>query len=248
MADLVVACSGVRPEPCAAAPTLLFRLRVEERSGLDVRAVALRCQLRVQPHRRVYSRLEQARLAVLFGTPDRWAATQRPLQLATVTVMVPGFRGSTEIDVPVPCSYDLEVSCGQYFHALEGGQVPVLMLFSGTVFSAGQVEMVPWDQECTTELPAAVWREVMDLYFPGSGWLRLRRETLDALQKFKHERQLTTWEETVKTLLDRVGTSPVDGGGAEDGEGRGGEGGHGSGDGEGQGDGGGTRGSRGEGR
>ncbi|MFH8348875.1 DUF6084 family protein [Streptomyces sp. NPDC018045] len=216
MGDFAFACSGVRPEPYAAAPTLLFRLCVEERSGLDVRALALRCQLRVQPHQRTYSPLEQARLGALFGPPDRWSTTQQPLQLATVTVMVPGFRGGTEIDVPVPCSYDLEVSCGQYFHALEGGQVPVLMLFSGTVFTAGQVEMVPWDQECTAELPAAVWREVMDLYFPGSGWLRLRRETLDALQEFKHARQLTTWEETVEALLDRAGRGPTGQDGAGD--------------------------------
>ncbi|MFH9425134.1 DUF6084 family protein [Streptomyces sp. NPDC017529] len=212
MGDFAFACSGVRPEPYAAAPTLVFRLRVEERTGLDVRAVALRCQLRIQPHLRAYSPLEQERLADLFGTPGRWAATQQPLQLATVTAMVPGFRGGTEIDVPVPCSYDLEVACGQYFHALEGGGVPVLMLFSGTVFTEGKVEMVPWDQECTADLPAAVWREVMDLYFPGSGWLRLRRETLDALRDFKHERQLTTWEETVGELLDRARRRPVGGG------------------------------------
>ncbi|MFH8410091.1 DUF6084 family protein [Streptomyces sp. NPDC018019] len=216
MGDFAFTCTEVRPEPYAAAPTLVFRVRIEERSGLDVRAVALRCQLRIQPQRRAYSPFEQARLAALFGAPGRWSTTQQPLQLATVTVMVPGFRGVTETDVPVPCSYDLEVAGGQYFHALEGGEVPVLMLFSGTVFTAAGVGMVPWEQECTAELPAAVWRELMDLYFPDSGWLRLRRDTLDALQDFKHERQLTTWEETVGALLGLAGRGPVDGDGARE--------------------------------
>jgi hypothetical protein len=36
----------------------------------------------------------------------------RPLQLATVPVLVPGFTGGTEVDLPVPCSYDREVAAG----------------------------------------------------------------------------------------------------------------------------------------
>ncbi|MET9294118.1 DUF6084 family protein [Streptomyces sp. NPDC003077] len=208
MSDLSFDCVRIRPEPYAAAPTLLFRLRIDDRSGGEVRAIALRCQLRIQPHLRPYSPEEGERLADLFGEPSRWPTTLRPLQLATVTAMVPGFRGGTEIDVPVPCSYDLEVSCGQYFHALDDGEVPLLLLFSGTVFTREGVAMVPWERECAVGLPAGVWRDLMDRHFPGCGWLRLRRETLDALQSFKHARQLATWEETVGALLDRAGGTP----------------------------------------
>ncbi|MEV0600476.1 DUF6084 family protein [Streptomyces sp. NPDC050315] len=208
MADLAFDCLGVRPEPYAAAPSLVFRLRITTRTGEDVRAVALRCQLRIQPSLRSYSDREARRLTGLFGDRHRWATTQQPLQLATVTAMVPAFAGTTEIDVPVPVSYDLEVACGQYFHALEDGEVPLLLLFSGTVFTAGGIGMVPWERECAAVLPSAVWRALMDLYFPGCGWLRLRRETLDALLAFKHDRQLTTWEETVGALLGRAGEGP----------------------------------------
>ena len=34
----------------------------------------------------------------------------------------------------------------------------------------------------------------MDHYFPNSGWIRLSRETLDALTRFKAERALPTWD------------------------------------------------------
>ena len=63
--------------------------------------------------------------------------------------------------------------------------MPLLLLFSGTVFTGGpggfSVEPVPWDKEAAYRLPVPVWREMMDRYFPGCGWLRLRRDTLDAL-------------------------------------------------------------------
>ena len=45
----------------------------------------------------------------------------------------------------------------------------------------------------------------MDLYFPNTGWLRLRRETLDALQRYKTERALLTWDETFERLLKEAG-------------------------------------------
>lgn len=201
MGDLAFECVESRPERYAAAPTLVFRLRVSEATGQDVRAIALRCQMRIQPQRRAYSATEESRLADLFGSRDRWGDTLKPMQFAAVTAMVPAFRGAIEIDLPVPCSYDLEVASGQYFHALDEGEIPLLMLFSGTVFGARGVEMVPWDRECLHRMPVAVWRELMDHYFPGTGWLRLRRETLDGLQAFKHSRALPTWDETITTLL-----------------------------------------------
>ncbi len=60
------------------------------------------------------------------------------------------------------------------------------LLFSGTVFTqeagpASASSQVAWDNDATYRLPVRVWRELMDPYFPGSGWLRLQRETLDAL-------------------------------------------------------------------
>ena len=210
MSELIFDCLDGRAEPYAAAPTLSFRLRIAETTGLAVQSIALRCQVRIQPERRGYSATERERLRDLFGEPSRWGETLRPFQLATVALMVPGFRGSMEIDVPVPCSYDLEVAAGQYFRALGDGEIPLLMLFSGTVFAKDAdgglaVEQVPWDRETSYRLPVRVWQDLMDLYFPNSGWLLLRRGTVDALGRFKSRHALPTWDDTLSAVLKEAG-------------------------------------------
>ncbi|MCT9932215.1 DUF6084 family protein [Planotetraspora sp. A-T 1434] len=198
-------CLDARAEAYAASPTLMFRLRIADPSAAGVHAIALRCQIRVEPQRRRYDESETALLADLFGRPSRWGDTLKPMQFAHVTAMVPGFAGTTEIDLPVPCSYDLEVAAGKYFASLDDGEVPLLLLFSGTVFARSEtgfsVRQVPWECETRYRLPVAVWRDLMDRYFPGSGWLRLGRDTLRDLHRFKTERALATWDETVNALL-----------------------------------------------
>ncbi len=52
--------------------------------------------------------------------------------------MVPSFTGSVEVDVPVPCTYDLEIAATSYFHALQQGDIPFVLLFSGTIFTRGR--------------------------------------------------------------------------------------------------------------
>jgi hypothetical protein len=208
VADLGFACTGVRPDPYAASPTLVFRLRITENAGLTVNAIALRCQFRIEPHRRSYSTAETPLLADLFGTTDRWGDTLKPLQFAAVAAMVPGFTGSTEIDLPVPCSYDLEVAASKYFASLEDGEIPLLLLFSGTVFvrtpTGFTVDQVPWTSETPQRVPVAVWREAMDRFFPGSGWLRLRRDTLAELQRYKADMSLAGWDDVIAGLLARA--------------------------------------------
>lgn len=202
--NLVFDCIGARHEPYAASPTLVLRLRITELDGADVQAIALRCQIRILPIRRGYSGPEEARLGDLFGPRERWPETLRPLQFATVALIVPRFTGATEIDLPVACTYDLEVAASRYFDALEDGEIPLLLLFSGTVFMTGEIAMVPWDRECDFRLPVAVWRTLMDHHFPGAGWLRLTRETMDSLQGYKNRNALPTWDATIASLLKEV--------------------------------------------
>ena len=205
MGELSFKCVAATATPHAAVPTLTLRLRVTESTGTRVGAIALRVQIQIQPAQRRYSPREGQRLHDLFGDPSRWGETLNPLHLTTLTVMVPTFSDSVEIDVPVPCSYDLEVAGSRYFASLDDGQVPLLLLFSGTVFHQGPtgllIEQVPWHTECTYRLPVAIWREIMEMYFPDTGWLRLRRDTLDALAAFKSRRALVTWNDTVEALL-----------------------------------------------
>jgi hypothetical protein len=210
MRDLTLTVTGAHPEPSALAPTLVFRLRVVA-DGRPVHAGVLRCQVRVEPQRRSYEPDEEERLLDVFGEPGRWGTTLRPFLLAHAQTVLPRFTGVAEVDLPVICSYDLEVAGGKYLHALDGGEVPLVLLFSGTVFTVDgeglSVEPVSWGAEAGYRLPVAVWRELIDRHFPNSGWLRLSRETLDALGRFKAARALATWDQTVAALLE--GTVPA---------------------------------------
>ena len=205
MSELVFDVLGVEPDRYAVAPTLQFGLRISETTGVRVHAIALRIQMRIEPKRRRYSPAEAERLLDLFGETRRWGDTVKPMQFAFADAMIPSFDGAIEVDVAVPCTYDFEVASAKYFHALDEGEIPLLMLFSGTVFTKGEsgfsVEQVPWHKEVSCGVPVKTWDELMDIYFPGQAWIRVQRETLDALQRFKSDRALTNWDETLEELL-----------------------------------------------
>jgi hypothetical protein len=205
MSGLAFEITGARPDPQSLTPVLHFALRIAVDDGVVVQSAQLRCQIRIEPDRRRYDDREQALVADLFGDPQRWSDTLKPFLLTHVTLPVRGFAGSTEVDLPVEFSYDLEVAAGKYLHALRDGEVPLLFLFSGTLFlktpQGLQVQQVPWDLEARYRLPVAVWDELMELHFPGTGWLRLRRETLDALQVYKTRNALATWDDVIRFLM-----------------------------------------------
>jgi hypothetical protein len=205
MTALSLAVIGAGPEPHAAAPTIVFRLQVRETSGADVHAMILRAQIRIEPQRRRYSPEEESRLFELFGASPQWGDSLRPFLWAHALGATPGFSGETEVDLPVECTYDFEVAAAKYLHSLRDGEIPLLFLFSGTVFWRGPdglaVEPVGWQQEASYRLPARVWRDTMDRYFPNSGWIRLDRDVLDALQAYRAAQALPTWDQAVEMLL-----------------------------------------------
>jgi Family of unknown function (DUF6084) len=218
MTRLIFDCAEVSAARYAATPTLLFRLAITEGLGERVDTIALRCQIRIEPHRRKYSADEARRLHDLFGDTERWAETVKPIQLAAVSTMVPAFTGKTEVSLEVPCTYDLEVASGRYLQGLDDGTVPLLLLFSGTVFtSAGgklSVELIPWSSEASYRMPVSAWQDVVREHFPGSAWLRCSRETLDALSAYKAARALPTWDATLAALLadaERQSNDPAGG-------------------------------------
>ncbi|MEW2114666.1 DUF6084 family protein [Streptomyces sp. NPDC005474] len=201
------ACTGVRADGYAAGPTLVFRLRVTAADNARVHALALRCQIRIEPARRSYEPAEADGLADLFGERSRWGSTLQPVQFAQVSVMVPSFTGEIETDLAVPCTYDMDIAATRYLAALDGGEVPLLMLFSGTAFTGAggfQVEPVPWDREAAFRMPVDTWREMVEQHFPGCGWIRLPRDTMDALVAYRSRHALPSWEATLKALLDAV--------------------------------------------
>jgi hypothetical protein len=196
---------GIAPEPYAAAPNLLARVRVEETTGERVHALALRAQVRIEPQRRRYDDSEERALLDLFGDRTRFAQTLKPFPWLHSSTVAQGFTGATEVDLVLPCTYDFEVSGSRYLHALRTGEIPLLFLFSGTVFTRGatgfSVSQVPWDCESRYRLPVGVWRELMEEHFPGTEWVRMHRDTIDALAHFRHVRGLTSWDDAVAVLL-----------------------------------------------
>ncbi|MDF2701562.1 MAG: hypothetical protein K0S10_506 [Rubrobacteraceae bacterium] len=192
--------------PFAAVPSLLFKLRVENLEDEPVRSVALNTQIRISATQRHYEAGEQERLLELFGEPSRWKDTLRSLLWTHTVLQVPPFSGSTVVDMPVPCTYDLEVVAAKYFHALQDGEVPLEFLFSGTVFYTEergwlQTARISWEKDAEFRLPVRLWKEMIEHYFPNSAWIRLRRDAFDLLYDYKVRRGFPTWEAAVEALV-----------------------------------------------
>jgi hypothetical protein len=191
----------------SAVPTLRFTLALDA-GDAEVRSVLLDVQVQIAAARRRYDAAEQAQLADLFGAPARWGETLRTLPWLRATLVVPPFAGATSAQLDVPCTYDFELTAARYLAGLRGGEVPLELLLSGTVFHAGagahvgmQVSRIGWDRELTCRLPVATWRAAIDEHFPGAGWLRLDRAAFDRLAAFRAQRALPSWEAAIDELL-----------------------------------------------
>ena len=204
--ELAFAVEGAEAERFAAAPLIHLRLRVSnDSSGLAIRNVMLQCQVRIEPARRKYEAAEQARLVELFGEPERWSRTLQSLLWANTSVLVPAFDSACVVALPLPCTFDFNVAVTKYVHGLEAGEVPLVLLFSGTVFyddGAGlQIGQIPWTQEVRYRLPVAVWQSMMTHYYPDSAWLRLPSDVFERLRRYREQHGLVDWERTLDHLL-----------------------------------------------
>ncbi len=203
MPELQFAVAGAEAVAWAAVPQLAFKLAVTSRE--PVRNLALQCQIQIEPVRRRYSAEEQDHLADLFGEPSRWGETLKTMLWTHVPLNVGPFEGTTTVDVIVPCSFDFNVAVTKYFHGLESGDIPLRLLFSGSVFFDAegrlQITQLSWSSEATYRLPVEVWRRMMDLYYPNSAWLSLRRDLFERLLRYKADHGLSTWEQTMELLL-----------------------------------------------
>jgi hypothetical protein len=201
----------VAPEPYAVTPVLTARVGVAADGDDPVHAIALRCQVRIEPQRRPYTDEEAAGLTDLFGPRERWTSTQHGFLWQHCTAMVPGFVGHTTVDLALECTYDFEVAAAKYLHALRDGTVPLQFLFSGTIFVKSErgfsVQQVPWDREFRYDMPVEVWRALIAQHFPNSGWVRLTHETVAALAHYKSAQGMLDFDHAVTSLLNAERTT-----------------------------------------
>jgi hypothetical protein len=197
---------GAEPASDSAVPMLRLALRVSSADRREINSIVLQAQVRIAPRRRSYGDGEEDRLTDLFGPTSQWASSLQGLLWANETVYVPRLTGSAVVDLPLACSYDFEVAAARYLAALEGGEIPLDVLFSGTVLYAaegGRLQMtrIPLDRQASFGLPVAVWRAAIDRHFPGAAWLRLSRQSFDRLYAYRSREVLPSWEAAIDSLL-----------------------------------------------
>ncbi len=207
MPDLKFSVVGVQAAARGVTPLLQFKLALTNQPETEtIQAVMLHTQIQIESPRRAYHPREQARLSELFGPPQDWGRTLRNRLWALSHTTVGAFTGRTEALLPVPCTYDLNVTATKYFYALDTGEVPLLFLFSGTVFYAApdgrlQVQPISWNQEATYSMPVRTWRDLMEQHYPNSAWVVLQRGVFDRLYAYKRAGGFATWDQAIEELL-----------------------------------------------
>lgn len=211
MPDLAFRIEEISVVRYAAAPMLAARLCISSANAAEpIHSVLLNCQVRIEPLGRKYSVEEEARLLDLFGERERWARTMKPMLWTQAVLNVPGFSGSTTAELPLPCTIDFALAATKFFYGLEAGEVPISILFSGTIFYAApdgqlQVAQIPWDREARYQLPASAWKAAIEMHYPNAMWLRLERDSFDRLYRYKIASGLPTWEQVIEQLIERAG-------------------------------------------
>lgn len=207
MVELVFSVDGVELERHAITPTLLLKVRVFNKTpNIKVQNVLLQCQVRIEATQRHYAPQELERLVELFGEAHRCSETIRSMLWTHTSAQVPGFDSEHCVNLPVPCSFDFNVAATKYFYGLEGGDVPLRLLFSGTVFYRDaddflQMDQISWSKQAEYRLPVSIWRELMSHYYPNSTWLRIDHEVFDQIYQYKRQNGFTSWDETMRALL-----------------------------------------------
>jgi hypothetical protein len=216
MVDLDFTVERARVAPYSAAPLLLFDLRVINRTpSVAVENVLLRCQVRIEPTRRRYDETQQERLSELFGSPARWGETLRSFLWTHTNLQIGGFGSELLAELPVPCSCDFNIAATKYFYGLDDGEVPLSMLFSGSIFYRDaedrlQIDQLSWTADASFRLPVQVWHDMMEHYYPNAAWLCVRRDVFDRLYRYKRQHGLASWERAIEALIeaDAAGVRP----------------------------------------
>lgn len=189
----------------AAQPTLAVTIAVHGDDDAAVANIALRVAVRVDPGRRTYSDDEAAALVDVFGVRERWGDTLRPFHWTEAQCAVPAFSRTTTTTLALPSSPDFDAAASRYCSALSSGTLPLLLLFSGTVFLATptglRIDPVPLSAEARFDLPLATWTAALDGFAPGARALLLSRDLLVRLEKLRAATQAPTLAAALERLV-----------------------------------------------
>lgn len=208
MPDLNFQITGVEAAARGLVPMMQFKLQITSSNpAISIQGLILNAQIQIQSPQRRYRPSEQERLIELFGPPEQWGQTLRGRLWTHAQATVGAFTATTETVLRVPCTFDLNIAATKYFYALEDGEVPLLFLFSGSVFylsAAGklQVELISWNKECPYPMPLQRWKELVEAYYPGCAWICLKRDIFDRFYQYRRQNQLLTWEKALEKLLE----------------------------------------------
>ncbi len=209
MPELNFSVTRVEAAARGVIPLLHFHLEVTNFPQAErIQAVLLQAQIQIRSAHRPYADEEKEKLVDLFGTPDRWGQTLRNRLWTHANTTIRPFTQKTEAVLAIQCTYDLNVSATKYFYALKEGEIPLLFLFSGTVFYAEpdgrlQVQQISWDKECPYAMPVQIWHELMEHHYPNSAWVSMHRHVFERLYAYKRRQGLSTWEQTIEQLLEK---------------------------------------------
>jgi hypothetical protein len=215
MPDLNFRVAGAEPVSFAATPTMSLKVLVTNSPpSEEIHSVVLQVQIQIEASQRRYSEGERAKLVDLFGAPGRWSLTLRSMPWTHASTVLSSFTQRTLADLHVPCTFDFNIAATNYFHAVEEGDIPLTLLFSGTIFYAAstgalQVAPISWNKLARYRLKALVWRRMMDEYYPNSAWLTIRRDVFDRMLEFKVRHGIATWEDMAEHCLELMDGDPV---------------------------------------
>ncbi len=207
MPDLSITVACAEAVRFGATPSIAFEMHMKNADPAErLHTVVLRCQIQIEVARRKYTATDQEKLRDLFGEPERWGQTLRPLLWTHASVVVPQFTGSTTVSMHVPCTFDFNIAATKYFNGLADGDIPLCLMFSGTVFyedAQGSMRVAPisWDKETRFRLPLKTWQDMMDIYYPNIAWLSLRRDVFELLHDYKIRHGIPSWEQTIEKML-----------------------------------------------
>jgi hypothetical protein len=214
MPDLSFNVLGAKAVPHSVSPLIALNVGIKNSTDEAIHTIVLRCQVQIEPARRHYKGSDHERLFDLFGEPEGWGQTLRSLLWTQANIVVPPFSGDAIVDLMLPCTWDFNIAVAKYFNGLKDGVVPISLLFSGTIFfpdeeGALKISQIPWSKEANYDLPVQVWKEMMELYYPNTAWLNLRKDVFDQLNQFKVRNGLPTWEEVILKILSAEKGSEV---------------------------------------